>query len=489
MGCTVTRPLVLLLAITLAGGCTAADGDDSGGGDDGVGSDAGADEEGYGEYDGENGTGAGADDGDGPEDDIPNEEDETDSDPGPDEELTEPGEALDIADESGVPDEDDPYLEPDTAVAALALVPPQLNPGCTAKATLGGATAWFFFVRPDDPCTGDAGSGKDRHALRELVRLIESVPEGGRIDAHIFSIAVDRVAEALYNAQSNGVTVYLSTDGQIGKSKDVSKTVYLDQLENKVYCSGSNRACISTAESAISHTKLFTFSHATAPDGTEYDDVVWFGSANQSYHSGMNLFNNTVTIYGATGLYKDLRHYLEDLYNRKRAGDYYKPTSGRGRILRNPANVYVSPEAETDLVTHRLDDLSPADGCVVRAMQAVFRDSRLAVVNRLVKMKSGKCDVKVVAHNVEPEALKRFKAAGIPVHGAPVHDKSFLIHGRFGSSWKYRVFTGSHNMSYGADHKFDEIFVKLAPESDTSHPVYDAYMQHFADAYEDGDPL
>lgn len=483
MGFLAVRPLarLLILVTALAGGCSAS-GDDAGS-SSGDGVDAGADEQGYGEYDGENGTGAGTDDGDGPDDDIPNDEDETDTEPGAYDALDEEGESLDVDDESGVPDEADPYLDPDAAFG-FAPAAPALTPGCTAKGTLGGATAWFFFVRPDNPCTGDPGSGKDRHALRELIRLIRSVPKGGRIDAHIFSIAVDQVAKALHDAQVDGVTVTLSTDGQVAGSKDVSKTVYLDQLKNKVYCRGSNNhACISTAEGSISHTKLFTFSHATAPDGTEYDNVVWFGSANQSYHSGMKLYNNTVTVYGAEGLYKDLTHYLEDLHDQKRAADYYKPGSGRGRILRNPANVYVSPEAETDLITHRLDDMTPAQGCQVRAMQAVFRDSRLAVVNRLIKMKQGHCDVRVVAHKIEPEAMRRFNDAGISVQRALIHDKAFIIYGKYGASWKYRVYTGSHNMSYGADHRFDEIFVKLAPETGSTHPVYDAYMAHFADAW------
>jgi hypothetical protein len=68
---------------------------------------------------------------------------------------------------------------------------------------------------------------------------------------------------------------------------------------------------------------------------------------------------NTVTFYGASGLYSDLRRYLTDLYQQKRTADYYRPARGRGHVLRNPANVYVSPEVDTDLVTHRLDDLTP----------------------------------------------------------------------------------------------------------------------------------
>ena len=480
------RPLVPSLVLLLAiGGSCSGTGDDGGGGADGA--DAGVDEdEGWGEYEGEMGTGAGADDGDGPEDDVPNEEDEVDTEPGPEDEL-DADEAADASDESGAPDLDDPYLEPEAAVAPAA---PPLTPGCTDKVTLGGVPAWLFFTRPDDPCTGEAGSGKDRHILRELIRLIRSVPDGGRIDGHIFSISVDRVAKELYDAQVRGVDVYLSTDGKLASSQDVSKTVYLDRLDNRVYCKGpNNRACIATADKAISHTKLFVFSRATAPDGEEYDNVVWLGSANQTYHSGMKLFNNTITFYGARGLYNDLRRYLRDLHQQRRTADYYRPGSGRGRILRNAANVYISPETQTDLITHRLDDLTPNSSCEVRVMQAVVRDSRLAVVNRLVKMKQGRCDVRVVASKVEPEALRRLKAAGILVRRNKVHDKMFLVHGRFGSSNKYRVYTGSHNLSYSAGRRFDEIFVKLPPESGTSHPVYDAFMAHFTDAYDDGTPL
>ena len=348
----------------------------------------------------------------------------------------------------------------------------------------------MFFTRPDMPCVGQAGSGKDGNALRELIRLIDSVPAGGRIDGHVFSISVDRVAKALLDAQTRGVEVWISADGKVGASNDVSRTVYLDSLQHKVYCGAAkNRACIATADRAISHTKLFVFSHATTPDGVASDDVVWFGSANQTPHSGMKLYNNTVTIYGASGLYDDLRHYLDDLFRQKRSTDYYRPGSGRGRVMRKAANVYISPEVETDLIVHRLDDLQPTSSCQVRVLQAEVRDSRLAVVNQLIKMKKGGCDVRVATHNPGRTALARLKAAGIPVHQKPIHDKAFLVYGKFGKSYKYRVYTGSQNLGHASDHLFDEIFVKLAPESGASHPVYDAFLAHFNDAYSGGASL
>jgi phosphatidylserine/phosphatidylglycerophosphate/cardiolipin synthase-like enzyme len=374
---------------------------------------------------------------------------------------------------------DDPTVAPSTAPAALL-------PGCTAKANVAGHPAWFFFARPDKPCTGKAGSGLDSHAVDELVRLIASAPAGARIDGHIFSISVDSVAKALLDAEKRGVEVWLSTDGAVATSTDPAKTQYLDQLTHKVYCASANRtSCISTADKAISHTKLFTFSQATAPDGMAADDVVWFGSANQTYASGERLYNNTVQIYGDADLYGKLRAYLDDLYAQRTQSDYYDPTSGRGHLLTTSADVYVSPEQQTDLVVNRLDDITPGPGCEVRVIQASIRDSRLPVVQSLVALKNGGCSVRVVAATVEPLALGLLKGADIDVRKKPIHDKSFVVHASFAGVDQFRVYTGSHNLSGGSAHSYDEIFVKLAPETDAAHPIYDAYTQHFGDAFDD----
>ncbi len=51
------------------------------------------------------------------------------------------------------------------------------------------------------------------------------------------------------------------------------------------------------------------------------------------------------------------------------------------------------------------------------------------------------------------------------------------------------MYTGSHNLTGDAAHRNDEIFVKLAPEIGTAHPIYDAYVTHFNDAYSTGTAL
>lgn len=397
----------------------------------------------------------------------------------------------------GDPTVEDQPTEDDTAIDEdeVPTPPPSdepiaLAPGCTARATLAGFPTWFFFVRPDRPCSGEPGTGVDHHAINELTRLIDSVPAGGRIDGHIFNITIDSVGKALLDAQTRGVDVRISTDGQLATSNDSVKSLYLDKLAGIVYCtSASNRACVSNATDAISHTKLFVFSHATAPDDAESDDVVWFGSANQTVASGMKLYNNTVTIYGDTALYLAMQDYLDDLRLKTRAADYYDPSSGRGHLLTASADVYVSPEAQTDLVVNRLDDVTPDATCKLHVMQASIRDSRMDVVNRIIAMKRGGCQTMIVADTVEPQALAALKAAKIAVREAPIHDKVFLVYGKYGSGYQYRVYTGSHNLSGSANRKYDEIFVKLAPETGATHPIYDEYVTHFDDAYGIGSAL
>ena len=388
----------------------------------------------------------------------------------------------DVDDASALPD------PPESLAPVAALATPV--PGCIAQAPLAGYPAWFFFTRPDRPCQGTAGSGVDMNAIDELTRLIGTVPAGGRIDGHIYSISVDAVAKALLDAQTRGVDVRMSMDGDVAASTDSAKTSYLDKLANRVYCTHSNnRSCISTADGAISHTKLFTFSTATAPDGVVSSNVVWFGSANQTYASGARLYNNTVTVYGEASLYTQLRAYLGDLYAQRRLADYYDPDSGRGHLLAAAADVYASPEAETDLVVNRLDDITPDANCRVRVMQASVRDSRLDVVAQLARLKQGGCQVWVVSDTVEPDALAALHAAQIPVRHMPIHDKAFIVYGKFGGAYQYRVYSGSHNLSSGAAHRYDEIFVKLAPETGATHPIYDAYYTHFNDAYNAGTAL
>lgn len=77
--------------------------------------------------------------------------------------------------------------------------------------------------------------------------------------------------------------------------------------------------------------------------------------------------------------------------------------------------------------------------------------------------------------------------AGVKIRKiAHVHDKFFLAYGRYDGTYQYRVHTGSQNWTEDALSQNDEIFVKMAPETGATHPLYDGYYAHFNNVYDHG---
>jgi phosphatidylserine/phosphatidylglycerophosphate/cardiolipin synthase-like enzyme len=396
---------------------------------------------------------------------------------------------------------------PDESQASSLGSQPQAVGACSTNALLNGVRTWVHFANPDAPCVTSAtgfvsNSGRDLNVLVELKRLIDHTPRGGVIKGHIFAIDVDSLGQALLNAQARGVAVYISTDPAVGASTDPSKTSYLDKLTHKVYCSPANGLpCIgtSTNSAAASHVKAFTFKQGTSttgipsPSGATYDYVTWVSSANMTYVSGTDMYQNSVSIYGWDALNANMDRYLDDLYNQVQYSQYYEPASGRGYWSNAPGQFYASPSPNTDLVVDRLDEITPDTHCKVRVMQSFINDSRPAVTDKLVQMKNAGCTVYVVANSIEATSLSKLKGAGIPVRKNDTHDKVFLIYGNYSGTYKYHVYTGSHNIGITANNTNDELLVKLAAEpasSDaTTRPIYNAYYNHFYDAYDSGTAL
>ena len=113
----------------------------------------------------------------------------------------------------------------------------------------------------------------------------------------------------------------------------------------------------------------------------------------------------------------------------------------------------------------------------------MMHDSRPKLIDLLVSLKKGGCKVWVVGKSIQPKALARLKGAGISVRKNDVHDKNVIVHARFAGSKENRhlVFTGSHNWTYSANYRNDELFVRVE-----SQALYAAYYGHFNDAYNTG---
>lgn len=363
----------------------------------------------------------------------------------------------------------------------------------SASAIIGGYPVWAHFSNPR------ANGGSDYTIHNELQRLIRMAPSGSSIRGAIHSISIDSVANELVAAQDRGVSVMVVVDGKNSSSTDPSVAT-IRRLNNHKFCSNSNggRSCISTSADGDMHTKMFTFTSTADPNGVARSNVSWFGSANLTYATGPNAFNNTITVYGDAGVMNGLNANFSDMWNQRHYAnnDYYDSASGRGYYQATAADVYASPEqtGETDTIVTRLNDMTPDAECRLRIGMAAVTSGRPALVNLVKRYRSAGCKVWMVVGGDATDGIDMnqgvfndLRAAGVAIRRMDhLHDKFFVAYGKYGSTYQYRVYTGAQNWTQDALNENDEIFVKMAPESGTTHPLYDAYYNHFNDAYNFG---
>ena len=377
---------------------------------------------------------------------------------------------------------------------AVAAAPPAV------QASIAGQSVWAHFTNPR------AHEGRDATIHDEVVRLVEGAPAGSAIRGTIYSLTVQPVAKALVAAERRGVIVQILMDGDNETSLSPAVAI-IKELSSVRFCTYDSAAygaadraggaCVSTSDDGDLHVKMFTFSRTTDPNGVLRSDVSWFGSANMTYASGSDQSNNAVTVYGDAALARGLNAYFGDLWNRRhyRGDDYYDFRSGRGYYPARAASVYASPEGrgQTDTVVSRLNDLTPNARCQMRIGMSFVTSARPDLL-RLIKETAAKgCRVSMVvgssrgAIRMPRDVYTELVRAGVSLRRtAQVHDKFFAVYGKYGRRYQYRVYTGSQNWSASALTSNDEIFVKLAPESGSSHPLYDGFSQHFRNAWEAG---
>ena len=381
-----------------------------------------------------------------------------------------------------------------------AAAAPVTSPTPPVRATIGGHPVWAHFANPQ------ARDGRDETILKEVVRLIDNAPSGSTIRGTIYSLSVQPVAKALVAAEDRGVTVLVLSDGKnqvlTGKALSIAS-----RLTNYRFCGYEPTAyesptkagggCISTSDSSDLHVKMFTFSSTADPKGVRRSNVAWFGSANMTYASGSDQSNNAITVYGDAALVTGLNKYFADLWNRRHypGNDYYNAKSKRGYYKTSTASVYASPEGrgQTDTIVARLNDVTANANCQVRIGMNFATAGRPALVKLVKKLRAKKCRVWMVVGSkggkieMDRGVYNALTKAGVSIRRtSAVHDKYFLVYGKFGKRYEYRVYTGSQNWSASALTTNDEIFVKMAPESASSHPLYDGFRTHFDNTWRAG---
>lgn len=393
-----------------------------------------------------------------------------------------------------------PSRKASPALVILAMIASLLTPAragaaqvtmSSASAVIAGYPVWAHFTNPT--------SGRDYTIHRELTRLIDAAPSGSTIRGAIHSLSIDWVADALLRAQNRGVRVMVVIDGKNSTSTDPAVAT-IRQLTYHKFChyGSSGHGCISTSADGDMHTKMFTFTRTTDPNGVARSNVSWFGSANLTYGSGTDAFNNTITIYGDTTFMNGLNANFSDMWNRRHysGNDYYDSASGRGYYMSAAADGYASPEGknQTDTIVTRLNDLTPDGNCRLRIGMAFVTGGRPQLVNLVKSFKAKGCWIWMVVGtdssggiNMSQGVYNELLDAGVKIRRKDkVHDKFFLAYGKYGSGYHYRLYTGSQNWSQDALNENDELFVKMAWETGSTHPLYNAYYAHFNEAYNYG---
>ena len=378
---------------------------------------------------------------------------------------------------------------------AAAAAGPTIPTAGAVHTTIAGYPVWAHFNNPR------AFNGHDDTIHAELRRLIGAAKPGSTIRASIHSLNIESMAQALLDAQDKrGVRVQVAIDGKNANSTDESVAI-IKRIREHTFCKdGSALGCISTSDTGIMHAKLVTFSATTDPTGAARTNVSWFGSPNLTDTSGTDQFNNAITVYGDPVLYAGLNTYFADLYAHRHVGDndYYDSGSGRGYYMAAAADVYASPEqkGETDTIASRLNDLTPDANCRLRIGMKSVTSGRPKLVSLLEDFRKAGCQVWMVVSTDDDGDIDMNQGvyddlikAGVNIHKIRhLHDKFFVAYGKYDGTYQARVYTGSQNWTQDALNENDEIFVKMAPESATSHPLYDGYATHFNDAYNYGTP-
>jgi phosphatidylserine/phosphatidylglycerophosphate/cardiolipin synthase-like enzyme len=333
----------------------------------------------------------------------------------------------------------------------------------------------------------------DMSILDHVIRLIDDTPAGAQVRVAIHSLTVNLVQDALIRAHKRGVEVFVAHNGADQNSTDASPAQLRAAIgANHHWCGhgGTAYGCISTDTSGIMHSKLMLISKTKDSTGAPRSYVTWFGSANLTYATGANSFNNTLTVYDDRVLYDSfVSRYFTLLYERTTSpnDDFYD--MGRRGFFESSAShiqVHASPAKNTDIVLNVLASVKAEAGCEIRAAQAFINDSRIVLVRKLIELKNLGCQVSLVVGDVQPSSLAALKAAGIAVRTDKIHDKYVMTYSHFAGSTERKkiVFTGSHNWSYSANYENDELFVKVDDAA-----VYQAFISHFASSYDLALPL
>ncbi|HUS67932.1 MAG TPA: phospholipase D-like domain-containing protein [Kofleriaceae bacterium] len=328
-----------------------------------------------------------------------------------------------------------------------------------------------FFTRPR--------SGGDFTIEDEIVRLAQAAEPGSRLRLAYYHLAHASIAEALVAAHRRGVDVGVVVDEK-NQTEDppgsgtwrLNDEVALLRAElgedRMIVCGGGDLpadggACMGTT---INHNKLILASALC--DGSR--DVVVQSSANFG-DSQLILHNNMVVLRDDEALFAAYETYWNDLATDRQDLGYYREADGDAGT-----HVWFFPRAaglltggidpDSDTVIDLLADVDCASGAEVLFAESIWNEGRIYIVDRLRAMADEGCDVRVLFNQAttEPEVKAALLGAFPGPELTPVkhmHHKYILVDGVVAGAPRQLVWTGSHNLTFGALRRNDETLLRV----------------------------
>lgn len=364
--------------------------------------------------------------------------------------------------------------------------------GGAVRATLASCPVWAHFTNP--PALG----GRDPTILTEFQRLVNNAPAGSTIRCAIHNVTRFDPADALVRARDRGVNVKVVADGNVAASARAGAVRLRDLGKDVRFCTDNiGGGCVTTNVGNM-HAKLLTLTKTTDPNGMVRHAACWFGSPNLTGATGMDSFNDAITVYEDARLHAGFGRYFDELWNANHypSNDFYRRAAKRGYYRGVTGTIFASPAQRVDLVRSRLNDLRPTSSCRIRVAEAQFTDGRRQLADLLAAQKRGGCCVWVIVGlntdggpMIGTTVRQTLKDAGIPIRQQRIHSKFVLVAASISGEFRRQIYTGSHNWTHSANYDNDEIFVRMLAETGARRPLYHAYRRQFGEAYDLATPL
>ncbi|MER7012407.1 phosphatidylserine/phosphatidylglycerophosphate/cardiolipin synthase family protein [Saccharopolyspora sp. NPDC000359] len=359
-----------------------------------------------------------------------------------------------------------------------------LSTGLAVAAASGGLASATPATTVDDPlkaCSNAAEApvqtravfnepvGGDPAAIMgQLCSLIKQAPAGSQIRIAHFVVSGDAgadFAEVLTEAHRRGVAVQVVLDGwqdDTPAAQAIRDELGTDEAQPSWLhvCSntspeGNTSSCLGTKGN---HNKIALFSETAGQH-----DVVMQSSANLTDVNSRTYWNNAVVLLDNPELHAVYDRYFSELAAEERTsateGIFHTDMPG------GPVEVYFSPVPEGDPVVDQLAEVRCTPTTRVEVGMSEIDDTRLAVLEQLVRLSDDGCAVRVVHGSIEPEGQELIEStpaiqartlenAELP---GTVHSKFALVdHGTGG--W---VTTGSQNWNNTSLRRNDEATLTL----------------------------